>query len=120
MPKRKAEVLDEPCPMQIDDVYLEPKRKKRKTYIPKCLKKTVWDKWIGLKTGQTKCSVCEFTDIFQIDFHCGHIISEADGGETNTDNLMPICAQCNLSMGRKNLHNFKKTFFKKQEKVVIE
>jgi hypothetical protein len=39
----------------------------------------------------------------QKNFHCAHIISRADGGTDKIDNLLPICARCNLSMGKENL-----------------
>jgi hypothetical protein len=83
----------------------------RKKSIPKSLKKQTWDKWIGASIGATKCLCCEHEEIRQIEFHCGHIIAEADGGSTTVDNLLPICAQCNLSMGKMNLYEFKKEYF---------
>jgi hypothetical protein len=33
------------------------------------------------------------------DYHVGHNIPESRGGATNINNLKPICARCNLSMG---------------------
>lgn len=87
-----------------------PKRK----YIPKCLKILVWNKNIGKEKGIGKCYVCE-SEIDSKDFECGHIISVKDGGENILDNLLPICSSCNKSMGTKNLHEFKKEYFKKKE-----
>jgi 5-methylcytosine-specific restriction endonuclease McrA len=84
----------------------------KKKSIPKSLKKMVWDKWIGPNIGRTKCLCCKHEEIRQIEFHCGHIIAETNGGETNIENLRPICAQCNLSMGSMNMNDFKKTYFK--------
>ena len=83
----------------------------RKKPIPKTVKKCAWDKWIGPEIGQAKCLCCNHQDIRQIDFHCGHVVSEKDGGLTNVDNLRPICSQCNLSMGTMNLNEFKRKFF---------
>ena len=40
------------------------------------------------------------------DFHTGHYISEANGGEVKLDNLRPICKGCNLSMGTTNMEDF--------------
>ena len=54
----------------------------RKKPIPKTVKKFVWDKWIGPEIGQAKCLCCNHQDIRQIDFHCGHVVSEKDGGLT--------------------------------------
>jgi len=86
--------------------------KKKKKHIPKALKKLVWDTWIGPTVGCTKCLCCEHEEIRQIEFHCGHIISEAKGGENKVDNLKPICAQCNLSMGTMDMNEFKEKYFK--------
>jgi hypothetical protein len=32
----------------------------------------------------------------------GHIISEYNGGETIPSNLVPMCAMCNMSLGKNN------------------
>ena len=42
-------------------------------------------------------------------FEAGHIIAEANGGETTLDNLRAICKPCNTSMRTTNLEEFKKT-----------
>ena len=79
--------------------------------IPRSLKKLVWDTYIGKDVGITKCLCCKNQEIRQIEFHCGHIVSRATGGQTILENLKPICAQCNLSMGKMNMDEFKKTYF---------
>jgi 5-methylcytosine-specific restriction endonuclease McrA len=89
------------------------KEKYKKKSIPKSLKKQTWDKWIGAKIGTTKCLCCHHEEIRQIEFHCGHIIAECNGGKTNVENLRPICAQCNLSMGKMDMNEFKKNYFSK-------
>ena len=83
----------------------------KKKQIPKALKKLVWDTWVWPNVGCTKCLCCKHEEIRQIEFHCGHIISESTGGQTTVDNLRPICAQCNLSMGAMNMNEFKKKYF---------
>jgi hypothetical protein len=80
----------------------------RKKQIPKAVKREVWNKHIGEETGKSKCKCCEKADITQLNFHCGHIQSEAEGGEIHVNNLLPICEVCNKSMGTKNLYEFKK------------
>lgn len=80
----------------------------KKQTIPKAVKTAVWHTYIGEEIGKTKCMCCEITEITQMKFHCGHIIAEANGGEINVNNLMPICECCNKSMGTKNLNEFKK------------
>lgn len=112
MVKRKNN--DDVCSMDIDwdaSWEVKPAPKKRKTYIPKTLKKKVWETHIGKHIGSTLCSVCNHNEISQMDFHCAHIIAEAEGGATNEHNLIPACASCNLSMGRKNLKAFKQKYF---------
>lgn len=94
-----------PTPMDIDGI------KKRKKVIPKSLRAAVWNRYIGETIGATECPVCKNHRISQLNFVCGHIIPESKGGPTNVENLRPICAQCNLSMGTKNLEDFKTEFF---------
>jgi len=80
--------------------------KKKKKPIPVALKRKVWAKWMGEDTGKAKCLCCKLTDITQLNFHCGHIIAEAAGGELKVDNLKPICQSCNSSMGTTNMDEF--------------
>lgn len=84
------------------------KEKIKKKPIHKSLKIAVWNKYIGEDIGKTKCLCCEITEITQLKFHCGHIVAECEGGETNITNLMPICESCNKSMNKMNLYEFKK------------
>jgi len=84
--------------------------KKRKTAIPKALKKAVWDAHFSPSIGAAKCPCCKQSKIRQIEFHCGHKIAEAKGGKTTLDNLIPLCAQCNLSMGTRSFEEFSLLF----------
>jgi hypothetical protein len=90
------------------NLALDPQYKRRS--IPKKIRELVWDSYIGRQIGETKCKCCEQTNISQLSFHCGHIISDYNGGDTTLRNLLPICISCNLSMGTTNLYDFKKTF----------
>lgn len=111
--KRKASEVLEVMDMEIDEKpMVAGSRKKRKAYIPKALKIAVWTHYIGIDKGTSVCKVCSTNVISQMDFQCGHVQSEADGGPTCLSNLVPICAKCNTSMGRKNLHEFKDTYFR--------
>jgi len=83
--------------------------KYKKKYISSTLKRLIWNKWIGEEVGKAKCCCCNTTDIVQMSFHAGHIIAEINGGKTSISNLMPICQNCNSSMGRMNLYDFKAT-----------
>ena len=71
-------------------------KKKKKKPISATVKKLVWNINIGEEIGKSKCMCCNSTDITQISFNCGHIIAEANGGETIVSNLKPICQNCIL------------------------
>jgi hypothetical protein len=80
--------------------------KKKKKKIPSTLKRLVWNKYIGEDIGKSKCLCCKLTDITQLSFHCGHVISEFNSGSIDIENLRPICQNCNSSMGSQNMDEF--------------
>jgi len=84
--------------------------KKKKKPIPKKVRELVWNTCIGEDVASAPCTCCEKTTIKNTEFHCGHILAEANGGTQKVDNLRPICAGCNLSMGTENIDDFKKRF----------
>jgi len=75
--------------------------------VPKIIKDLTWQRWIGDDIAKAKCLCCGVNEIKMNSFHCGHVISEADGGPTTVDNLRPVCATCNLSMRTQNMEKFK-------------
>ena len=81
--------------------------KPKKKSIPKVVKDLSWNKWVGEDIARTKCLCCGVNEIKMSSFHCGHVVAEANGGTTTVDNLRPICAACNTSMGTENLNEFK-------------
>ena len=87
----------------------ETKPKTKKKSISATIKKLVWNTNIGEDIGKAKCLCCKSTDITQLSFNCGHIIAEANGGETIVSNLKPICQNCNSSMGTKNMNDLMET-----------
>jgi len=98
--------------IELDNIKILPVKKEKKTKkksISATIKKLVWNTNIGEDIGKSKCLCCDITDIIQMSFHCGHIIAESKGGETNLSNLKPICQTCNLSMGSTNMDEFIKT-----------
>jgi 5-methylcytosine-specific restriction endonuclease McrA len=108
---KKSEKKEDKKEDKKEEVIEKPKVEKyKKKHIPKPLKKLCWDIHIGSLVGSTKCLCCKHQDIRQIDFHCGHVIAERNGGTMTIDNLRPICSQCNLSMGVQNMDEFKKFF----------
>lgn len=94
-----------PTTIKVAATTREPVKKKKKT-ISSTIKKLVWNINIGEEIGKTKCVCCKSTDITQMSFNCGHVIAEANGGETIVSNLKPICQNCNSSMGTKNMNEF--------------
>ena len=100
---------------KIENLVQEESKEYKKKAIPKSLKKLTWDKWIGKDVGTAKCLCCNHQEIRQIEFHCGHVIAERNGGHTVVENLRPVCAQCNLSMGTMNMSDFRKKYFAKKK-----
>lgn len=92
----------------VSDDAIETKKKKKKA-IPATIKRLVWNTNIGEMIGKSKCLCCNSTDITQMSFNCGHIVAEANGGDTIVSNLKPICQNCNSSMGTKNMEEFMKS-----------
>lgn len=84
--------------------------KYKKVNIPLTVKSLVWDKYVGIDIGRTKCYCCKLNHITMISFHCGHVIPEVYGGEITVENLRPICQSCNSSMGSQNMNEFMKKY----------
>jgi hypothetical protein len=80
--------------------------KYKKSKIPYALKRVVWDRWIGEDNAKSNCLCCGLTIISQMNFSCGHIVSEINGGKLVPENLKPICHSCNSSIGTKNMDKF--------------
>lgn len=57
-------------------------------------------------------------------FHCGHIVSEFNGGKTIIENLRPVCFNCNSNMGTTNWPDYekkvKKAFRQNNKKLLKE
>jgi 5-methylcytosine-specific restriction endonuclease McrA len=82
-------------------------KQKRKTPIKKALRMKLWDETIG-DTTNGKCYCCD-RQLKVDNFEAGHIIAEANGGETIITNLKVICKPCNGSCGTMNLEDFKRS-----------
>lgn len=88
------------------DMYTHALPKYKKRSIPAALKRKVWYTYIGEAQGNGRCHCCQITMIHQLSFHCGHVVSEKNGGEMTVRNLRPICQNCNSSMGTMNMNEF--------------
>jgi 5-methylcytosine-specific restriction endonuclease McrA len=75
--------------------------KKRKDTIPVALREAIWLHHMGRHfEGKCMTTWCKNT-ITVFDFQSGHDQPESKGGPTTFENLVPICARCNLSMGNR-------------------
>jgi hypothetical protein len=96
----------------VSDNKMQIKTKSRtKAKIPKALKNSCWNTYIGVDIGRHICVSCNDKYISQHDFHCGHVIAETNGGSLSLDNLRPVCDTCNYSMGTMDMTQFVKTHF---------
>jgi hypothetical protein len=89
--------------------YQEPTNNKvryKKKSIPLVLKRRLWNKYFGEQNGIATCPCCKLSQISTFSFHCGHIVSERNGGLLMLDNLIPLCQSCNSSMGTKSYNDF--------------
>jgi hypothetical protein len=88
------------------EMYQQALPKYKKKSIPSALKRKVWYVYMGEDKGTGLCMCCKIAKISSFSFHCGHVISEKNGGKMNTENLRPICQNCNSSMGTSNMNDF--------------
>jgi 5-methylcytosine-specific restriction endonuclease McrA len=81
-----------------------------KKQIPKAVKSHIWDHYIGRHINEHRCLCCKKAYIRNTDFVTGHVISEANGGTLEINNLRPICAVCNNGMGHMNMVDYVKKY----------
>jgi hypothetical protein len=83
----------------------------RKKNISKKLREEVWLKHFG-EIFSSKCPIHWCTrKITVFSFEAGHNIPESKGGQTTINNLIPICGDCNRSMGdRFTIDEFSRKF----------
>ncbi len=105
--KEKLNIKEEKLNIKEDKLNIkEDKSNNKRKNISITLKRRVWDTYIGRYIGIAKCLCCNLTEIDQLNFNCGHVISHYDGGDISIDNLRPICQSCNSSMGSMNMNDF--------------
>ena len=84
--------------------FLSDRKKVVKGKIPNKLRTSVWRKYSNGKM-DCKCFCCK-CNISWEKWHCGHIVSERNGGKIEESNLIPVCGQCNSAMGTANMHEY--------------
>lgn len=85
--------------------------KGKKKKIPQSVRSHCWNEWIGLEKGSSKCLCCQRNIITLLNFHCGHVLAEKNGGTLMIDNLRPVCNACNQDMGSINMKEFAKEYY---------
>jgi 5-methylcytosine-specific restriction endonuclease McrA len=83
----------------------------RRKKIPKAIRTIVWNKYVGAGLTSARCTCCRSELIGINNWHCGHVIAESKGGDLNINNLRPICAPCNQSMGTRSMNEFTMEYF---------
>ena len=86
------------------------KPRRRKNPLSAAVRMALWNQWCGEKSGIGQCFCCN-QEVTQQAFEAGHVISTADGGSDHIDNLRVVCKMCNLSMGAKNMLEFRMKYF---------
>ena len=72
---------------------------RKKQHIPQAIKWQTWIRYAG-EHFKAKCATPWCSNIMNVtNFQAGHKLAEAAGGQITLDNLVPICASCNQSMG---------------------
>jgi hypothetical protein len=76
--------------------------------IPQIKRILCWNTYIGEEVGKALCLCCNTFHITQHNFHCGHVVAEANGGSLSIESLRPICDKCNCAMGTQDMRLFAK------------
>ena len=100
-------------------MIIKEKKRNCKKKIPQKIRIDSWNKFVGEDIKKAPCICCRTKIIDSFDFQAGHIISEKNGGNISIDNIIPICSGCNQSMGIKNMGDFIKEYYPKNETFFI-
>jgi len=79
---------------------------KRKQKIPVALRNSIWGHYVGKNIAVISCPCCQLNELRITNFHASHIKAESRGGKTVLQNLLPLCASCNCSMGTEHMIDF--------------
>jgi hypothetical protein len=83
--------------------------------IKKELRTRVWAKCVD-----GKCAICE-EEIKETKFDAGHIVARARGGQTEIENLLPMCQFCNSDMSTRHAREYQKDMYpEKYAKYIAE
>lgn len=92
---------------------------KKRASIPQAVREQTWNKWCKQVYFKRKCYVKWCKNIITpFTFQAGHVISNAKGGDTNVNNLRPICTACNLGMGTMCMREWSRKYNPKKTKKI--
>lgn len=91
------------------------KERRTRRKIPKGVRESVWNRYIGKDKIEGKCYVCDRT-IRITNFEVGHNKAVAKGGSNRITNLRPICRKCNSSMGTMSIEVYKRKYYSKRKR----
>jgi hypothetical protein len=92
-----------------NETNVKHKYKKVKAKIPQKLRLKTWNNFS--KNDSSKCPISFCEEIISINnFDCGHMTSEFNGGMIELNNLIPLCKNCNVTMGTNNITQFDVNF----------
>ena len=107
LPYEKIIEADKKNSFYLAYLFTKQDNSKRKS-IPKAVRDKLWQQnFPDTLTGLCYC--CSKTLDYH-SFHASHIISVKNGGSDNINNLKICCITCNLSMGTRNLEEFKSIY----------
>jgi len=89
--------------------YLFTNKSAERKSIPKSARDGLWR--LSFPDSLTGYCYCCSKELDYHSFHASHIISVKNGGTDNISNLKVCCITCNLSMGTRNLEEFKQIYF---------
>ncbi len=110
----KGQIVEQP---KIAPVITKPKKN-----LSPAFKTASWNYWFeGLS--EVKCPCCNKITIKRdesTNWHASHIISRANGGPDEVNNVIPTCSKCNLTMGRTNMDVYMKERLNRSLDVTIK
>jgi hypothetical protein len=89
----------------------------RKKKIASLIKRKIWYEQYGKEASMIQTCPCCKKNLIEFgtaNTHAGHILSEKNGGETTSTNLIPICSTCNGS-NEMGILNWDEYLFEKYE-----
>jgi flagellar biosynthesis GTPase FlhF len=108
--KEKKRIEEVEIPPKYEELINNPLPKKNRQTLPKSVRDSVWNHYIGEDINKHRCLCCKKVLINNRQFEVGHVLSVRDCGTDEINNLRPICSPCNHSMGTTNMIEFVKTY----------